>query len=405
MKIALVALIALSLGCGAAEARTWRVRPGPTAQQDLQGALSSVRPGDVIQLARGRYDLTAGLTLSVDRVAIRGEGQDKSVLSFASAARGGGVVVTSSGAELRDFAVEDAQGDGVTVRDCHGVTLRDVRAEWTHGPDPRNGAFGLRAVNCDNVLIQETIARGATDAGIQVSQSRNIIIRDSVASSNVAGIEVENSFNADLFNNTALHNAAGIVLVDVPGLAQHGGHSIRVFTNKIGASNTPNFAPPNSMASAIPSGTGLLIVATRDVHVFQNQLGENGTANIIIGAYRGSVADPAFNALPHDIMIRNNQFGRSGFAPSGDLAALAQGGVHLPDVLWDGATTYIAGGTPHQDIVHIVMKDNKADAGGAGAFLSLGVEVAGSDLSEATPDPTPPPLLDLPEPARVEIRN
>ncbi|HVY83513.1 MAG TPA: parallel beta-helix domain-containing protein [Caulobacterales bacterium] len=406
MKLAIAALTAFALCVGVAEARTWRIEPGATANQDLQTALIDAHPGDTVRLARGRFELTSGLSLDIDNVTIRGEGQDKTILSFRNQSRGAeGLLITSDGVELRDFAVEDARGDAIKARDCHGITFHGVRAEWTGGPSEHNGSYGLYPVNCDDVLIEQSIARGASDAGIYVGQSRNIIVRDSTAEYNVAGIEIENSFSADVFGNTATHNAGGILVFDLPGLPQHGGHAIRVFRNHSVANDTRNFAPTGNIVATVPTGTGVLIMANRDVHVFENEIGENGTANVIVAAYRNDIADASYDPLPRDIMIRNNTFGRSGFAPAGDLAGLAQAGVTLPDVLWDGATTYFAGGAPHQDIVRIVMKDNRDARGGIGTFLSLGVPVAGSDLSEAQPDPTFPPVLDLPEPPRVEIRH
>lgn len=391
---------------GAAEARTWQIRPGPAAQQALQTALIEAHPGDTVRLARGRYELTTGLSLDVDRVTIRGDGQDRSILSFANQTRGAeGLLVTSDRVLLRDFAVENAKGDAIKVRDCHGITFDGVRAEWTRGPNPHNGSYGLYPVNCDNVLIKDSIARGASDAGIYVGQSRNIIVRDSVAEYNVAGIEIENSFNADVFKNTARHNTGGILVFDLPGLPQLGGHSIRVFQNVINANDTENFAPPGNIVGSVPTGTGVLIMANRDVVVFDNDIGDHGSANIIVTSYRNDISDPHYNALPRNIMIRDNRFGHSGFKPGGELAALGQAGVHLPDVLWDGADTYSAGGTPHTEVVHIVMKGNRAENGGPGSFLSMGIPVAGSPLTEAQPNPQPPPILQMAEPQPVRIRD
>lgn len=403
MKLAAAAFAAsLILAASSAEARTHRVEPGPSAQADLQAALSAARPGDVIRLDDGRYDLTAGLTLDVDRVTIRGAGEDETILSFSGQARGAeGLLITSDGVELRDFAVEDARGDAIVARDCQGIMVQDVRAEWTRGPNPQNGAHGISAVNCANVLFRGAIARGAAGAGLHVSQSRNVIVRDSFAERNVAGIAIENTWNADVFANLAAHNAAGVVVADLPGLAQKDGHSVRVFENRILENDSANFAPADTLAGGIPAGTGVLIVAGRNIHVFKNEIGGNGSANAFIAAYRGAIEDRDYNPLPRDIVIRDNELGRSGFAPAGDLAALA--GVAAPDVLWDGATTYIAGGMPRTEVVRIVMRDNEKAGGGIGSFLSLGVPVAGSDYSEAQPDPGFPPLVEIAEPEEVEI--
>ena len=51
---------------------------------------------------------------------------------------------------------------------------------------------------------------GASDAGIYVGQSRQIIVRRNRVEFNVAGIEIENSINADVENNTATNNTGGI---------------------------------------------------------------------------------------------------------------------------------------------------------------------------------------------------
>ncbi len=406
MKILIAALAATLCMVGQAEARTWRIRPGAGAEQALQTALIEARPGDTVRLARGRFELSSGLSLDIDRVTIRGEGEDRSILSFTNQRRGAeGLLVTSDGVVLRDFAVENARGDAIKVRDCNGITFRGVRAEWTRGPNPENGAYGLYPVNCTNVLIRDSIARGASDAGIYVGQSRNIIVRDNVAELNVAGIEIENSYNADVFNNTATRNTGGILVFDLPGLPQQGGHSIRVFENAISNNNTPNFAPAGNIVASVPAGTGVLIMANRGVHVFKNDIGDNGTVNVLITAYRNEFQDANYNPLPRDIMIRDNRFGNTGFAPAGELAALAQMGVAFPDVLWDGATLFSVRGTPRNESVRIVMRDNRSSRGGQGSFLSLGVPVAGAPLSEAAPDPSFPPLLAIAEPEEVRIRN
>jgi parallel beta-helix repeat protein len=404
MKRIAVALAALALGFGSAEARTHRVEPGPNAQEELQAALIGAEPGDTVRLSRGRYELTAGLSLAVDDVTISGAGLDDTVLSFTGQTRGAeGLLVTADRVVMRNFAVENARGDAIKVKDCEGVTFRNVRAEWTRGPNSENGAYGLYPVNCSNVLIEGSVARGASDAGIYVGQSRNIIIRNNTAEYNVAGIEVENSWNADVYGNSATHNTGGILVFDLPGLPQQGGHSVRVYRNEIMNNDTANFAPAGNIVATVPTGTGILIMANRNVHVFDNDIGGNGTANVIITAYRAQIEDANYNPLPRDIVIRDNRFGNTGFAVAGELAALSAAGVPMPDVLWDGANTYFAGGSPRSDIVRIVVRDNSSTRTEIGSFLSLGVPVAGGDLTEAAPDPTPPPLLNIAEPARVEL--
>ncbi|MGQ0531307.1 MAG: parallel beta-helix domain-containing protein [Caulobacteraceae bacterium] len=402
----IAAAIAALVVTGAAEARTWRIRPGADAEQQLQRALIEAQPGDTVQLARGRFELTSGLSLDVDRVTIRGHSASDTLLSFNGQRRGAeGLLITSDEVTLRDFSVENTRGDAIKARDCNGITIRGVRVEWTRGPNSENGAYGLYPVNCDNVLIERSVVRGASDAGIYVGQSRNIIVRENLAEWNVAGIEIENSTNADVFNNVATRNTGGILVFDLPGLPQQGGHSIRVFENRIVDNNTPNFAPAGNIVASVPTGTGVLIMANRNVHVFENEIADNGTVNVLITAYRQSFQDANYNPLARDIVIRDNSFGNTGYAPAGDLAALEQLGAPIPDVLWDGAMMYSVGGAPRTEPVRIVVVNNRSTRTGVGSFLSLGLPVAGSPVSEAAPDPTPPPLVAIAEPERVRIRD
>ena len=212
-------------------------------------------------------------------------------------------------------------------------------------------------------------------------------------------------FNADVSGNIATHNAGGILVFDLPGLPQTGGHSVRVFRNQVLFNDTANFAPAGNIVATVPTGTGILIMATRNVHVFDNEIGGNGTVNVLITAYRQEFEDRNYNPLPRHIMIRDNQFGETGFAPAGELAALTQMGVALPDVLWDGASVFSSGGAPRTENVRIVVRDNRSSRTRMASFLSLGVPVAGAPLSEAAPDTRFPLLLDVPEPEPVRIRN
>lgn len=387
-----------------ADAKTWRVRPGPTAQTELQTALIEARPGDSVLLGRGRFELTAGLSLDVDRVTIQGEGADKSILSFTGQTNGAeGLLVTSDDVTLRDFAVENPRGDGIKSKDANRIIFRDLRVEWTRGPHRDNGAYGVYPVGSRDVLIDRVTVRGASDAGIYVGQSQNIIVRRSLAEFNVAGIEIENSIGADVHDNVARRNTGGILVFDLPGVPQTGGHSTRVFRNQIIQNDTPNFAPAGNIVAGVPTGTGVIVMANRNVHIFENTFGENGTANVIVTAYRQEITDATYNPLPRDIVIRNNIFGRAGFAPAGDFAALHSAGVPIGDILWDGATIFVAAGAPREEPVRISIADNRSTTNRPVSFLSLGLSIATAPVSDAQPDATMPGALVIAPPAPVRL--
>src|SRR5262249_52548157 len=147
----------------------------------------NAKPGAVIDLPEGKHDLTATLSLSVENVTIRGKGMDKTILSFKNQKTGAaGLMVTSGGFTIEDLAIEDTKGDALKINGATGVTIRKVRTEWTGGPNEKNGSYGLYPVQCKNVLIEDSVSIGASDAGIYVGQSQNIVVRRSRAEMNVA---------------------------------------------------------------------------------------------------------------------------------------------------------------------------------------------------------------------------
>ena len=193
--------------------------------------------------APGTYALTDGLSLDVDDVTIMGDGTDATVLSFKGhTGSGEGLLITSDGVLVTGFAVEDTKGDGIKTKGVDRFTADNVRVEWTNGPDPTNGAYGLYPVKSTNILIQNSEVIACSDAGVYVGQSDNIVVRNNRVSYNVAGIEIENSTNADVYGNLAWRNTGGVLVFDLPNLPKVGGHSTRVFDNVIVNNNTPNFA-------------------------------------------------------------------------------------------------------------------------------------------------------------------
>jgi parallel beta-helix repeat protein len=341
MKRKFAAIVAL-MACAATAplmAKDIPVAAGAGAQERLQEALILAEPGDVVQLGEGRFDLTDGLSLDVAGVTVKGAGPDKSVLNFAGQlAAGEGLLVTSDNVVLRDFAVEDSKGDAIKSKGADNIVYHNLRVEWTGGPKATNGAYGIYPVESENVLIDSVLVIGASDAGIYVGQSRNIIVRDSIARFNVAGIEIENSFNADVHDNIATKNTGGILVFDLPNLPQQGGHNVRVFDNVVVENDTPNFAPAGNIVASVPAGTGVMVMANRDIEIFDNVFDGNGSSNIMIIGYRQPFDDAKYQPMVRNVRISDNAHGKAGFAPSfpgGDMLAAAFGGT-VPPIIWDG---------------------------------------------------------------------
>ena len=340
-RATLALLIGISSASLAAAAEI-AVEAGEGAAERLTEALISAKPGDTVRIGAGRFDLTDGLSLDVDDVIVKGAGPDRTVLSFkGQSGAGEGLLVTSDRVVLEDFAVEDPKGDGVKSKGSDQITFRNLRVEWTNGPDEKNGAYGVYPVSSKNILIEKVLVKGAADAGIYVGQSENIIVRESRAEYNVAGIEIENSMKADVYKNVATHNTGGILIFDLPNLPVQGGHDIRVFDNDVVDNDTDNFAPKGNIVAIVPKGMGIMVMANRNVHVFGNRLSGNGTTHVLIAAYPNEYDDANYMFVPRGVYVHGNTYGEGGGAPDGEVGKTISdvSGTPVPDIVWDGVTT------------------------------------------------------------------
>lgn len=363
----------------------------------LQAALIAAKPGETIVLPEGTFQLIDGLSLDVDGVTLRGAGQDKTILDFTGQEGAGeGLLVTSDDVTLMDFAVRNTKGDGIKSKGADQIIYRYLTVEWTGGPDETNGAYGVYPVESKNVLVENVTVRAASDAGIYVGQSDNIIVRNSVVEYNVAGIEIENSMNADVYGNIARNNTGGILVFDLPDLPVSGGNSTRIFDNEIIGNNTRNFAPAGNIVASVPSGTGVIVMANRNVHVFDNNFDDNRSAHVLIMSYSEPFTDENYNPLPRDIVLRGNTYGAGGNDPQGDLAPLAAAlGGQLPAIVWDGVDRWGEGGA---QALNIAVQE-APDAG----FMSFGLGKYPIDPAAMAPSPERPAASSAAEPAAIVL--
>ncbi|MBI2061221.1 MAG: right-handed parallel beta-helix repeat-containing protein [Nitrospirae bacterium] len=336
-------------GCtpAAAGGNCIQVGTGADVQRDLQSAFIKAKRGDTVELGEGTFNLTLGLTLDASDVTVRGKGMDKTILSFKSQEAGAeGIHATGDSLVFEDFSIQDTKGDALKVEGANGVTFRRMKVEWTGGPLASNGAYGLYPVQCTHVLVEDSVAIGASDAGIYVGQSNNIIVRRSRAEYNVAGIEIENSRNADVYDNEARNNAGGILVFDLPGLQVKDGGNVRVYNNRSIQNNTKNFAPAGNIVAMVPKGTGMLVMANDNVEIFGNTIQDNDTAQLAVISYWVTQLafkdmDAVYDPYPVKTFIHDNTFIGGGGNPDitkeiGIGMKVLFGSEAVPDILYDG---------------------------------------------------------------------
>jgi parallel beta-helix repeat protein len=170
MRATAIATLFLTLSYG--------VSAQPEFQKKFQRLFIETPDDAVIHLPAGTFRLEGSLWLDGKKnVVIRGAGESQTILDFAGQLSGaeGLKITNSSNITVEDLTVQNTKGDGIKAQLVNGLTLRKVRAEWTKGPDKDNGGYGLYPVQCTQVLIDGCTARGASDAGIYVGQSKFIV--------------------------------------------------------------------------------------------------------------------------------------------------------------------------------------------------------------------------------------
>ena len=349
----------------------------PDFEKNLQARLLDAKPGETVTVPAGKYALSRSLSLTGSGVTVKGAGMGKTVLSFAKATSGAeGMLVTGDDFTIQDLAFEDTKGDALKINGTKNAVMRRVRVEWSGGGKTTNGAYGLYPVQVTNVLIEQSVVKGASDAGIYVGQSSNIIVRGNRAEGNVAGIEIENSNHADVYGNTATGNAGGILVFNMPNLPVPGSKT-RVYRNTVAANNHVNFGAKGSAVSSVPPGSGIIVNSNKDVEIFDNDVKDNKTANVIISSYYSTGFDTsrgiaaAYDPYPENIYVTGNRFTGGGDDPAGRFVPMkALAGGRLPDVVWDGFTNPKSG-SPRICVRNGAAKTLNADGPGKFAHARI----------------------------------
>lgn len=315
-------------------------------EKEIQTKLIMAEDGAVIEIPAGNYKFKGSLSLEgKNNITIKGAGIDKTILSWAGQTEGaeGFKINDCSNLVLSDFTIQDTKGDGIKTQKIRRISFINMKAEWTGEPNEKNGAYGFYPVDCDSVLMDKCIAIGASDAGIYVGQSRDVVVRNCEAYHNVAGIEIENCIRADVYDNLAHNNTGGILVFDMPGLTQNGS-KVRVYHNKSKENNFRNFAPKGNIVGEVPPGTGVMILATKEVEIFDNDIENNKTIGVAIVSYKlvqKPHDDPKFDPYPKSIWVYENRISKGALTTPAldyDLGKLLlyKFPFGRPDIVFDG---------------------------------------------------------------------
>lgn len=318
----------------------------PDAQKALQRKFLQAKDGETIEFPAGKTLFMSALWLDGKKnITLKGKGIKETILSFKGQIDGAeGLKITNcENITVKDICIIDAKGDGIKIQDTKGITCENMKVCWSGKPSLKNGGYGYYPVNCDNVILDKCEAQGASDAGIYVGQSRKVVVKNCYAHHNVAGIEIENCIDAEAYNNEAVNNTGGVLVFDMPGLVQKKGGNVKVYNNNIHDNNYKNFASKGNIVGQVPDGTGVMILATNHVEVYDNQIINNKTLGVGIVSFlitEREFNDKEYYPFPTAIKIYKNVFQRKAVFPTlkykmGKLMAL-KFGKDVPHIIFDG---------------------------------------------------------------------
>ncbi|MEH6346442.1 MAG: parallel beta-helix domain-containing protein [Bermanella sp.] len=325
-------------------------------------AVTDVATDAVIVLPKGNFTISATVNVvAANGITITGHGIDATKLDFSTSAGNDGIFFDGgNNLTIRDLGVYEVPKNGIKADAVNGIHFAYTAAVWETPLDAGgedNGAYGLYPVSSENVLMEYNYSKGSADAGIYVGQSNNIVVRHNVAEHNVAGIEIENSTMADVYNNEAFDNSAGILSFDLPGLPQASGANVRIFNNTTYANNTANVG--SGTVGAVPGGTGILILATSDVEIYNNNIRDNKSNGVTITSFflmdaelddrdYADTIGKGWTPTVKNINIHDNTFENNSSEPlTGTLFDEVFGGYaayyqSVPAVIYDGVGELLA---------------------------------------------------------------
>jgi hypothetical protein len=318
----------------------------------VQTTFIEAKTGDVLCFADGTYAFANELSLTVNKVTVRGNPADreKVVLDYTNQQEGKDALsVSGSDFTIEHLTVKNSRGNSIVVKGAERPTFRNLKVYWDAGSVTENGA--------DDALVT---------------------------------------------GNRTYDNTAGILVFVMPNLEKTDGARTIVENNIITDNNRKNFGEPGTTVSFVPQGLGLLLLANDGTEVRSNTIEDNGSTGVLAvsfstyefmcragggdncGASDGDTDPDASKTYIHD-----NTFARNGTAPDPGLVPLFRGVDVIEDVLWDGRLPELA-----QEEDQFCLGPNPAKVrvigDQTGIFLVRTVDVTDGSLFSCTL----PPLFD-----------
>lgn len=246
------------------------IRVFPSAEfPTLESAVVGAPPRTTVEIRPGSYDVRETLRLASPGIVLRGTNEDGTVADPSDV-----VLRGRAGTEVGISIEQPADPDravpitverltltgfldsGLLVGGAQGFRVKSVRAI-------DNLEYGIRTVGARGGVITGVHASGHRRAGIslEVCESCDIRVEDSVAENNFIGLQGQNSGSLIIRTSNFSGNASGIVLRSVLTSAPHLQQGAHIYDNDL-TGNSNIDAPSRSLYSTtealqIPVGAGI----------------------------------------------------------------------------------------------------------------------------------------------------
>ncbi len=283
----------------------------------IQNAVNAAQAGDTIRVMPGTYNET--VYIDKDNIALIGVVQDgKWPVLDGMGKLNDAVLYSGNGIRVESLKIVKYKGNGIMGQSGNNFVIRN---NWI----TETGVYGIFPQFGQNGLIQYNVLTGIEDAAIYVGMSDNIQVDHNEVYGNVAGIEIENSRHAVVENNNVYDNAGGVLTFVTPWLPIKTTFDVIIRNNFIVGNNHKNFGAPGSLVSGIPSGTGVIVMAAKDVIIENNIIRDNKNAGIIVAdhkSFANITIDPDSDPYPDRVSVLTNLFANNGYDPIGDIKTL-----------------------------------------------------------------------------------
>jgi len=299
------------------------------ADETIQQAVDRAQAGDTVEIPYGIYNERVAIDIS--DLTLHGIPNDAGEYPILDGENilSEGVIASGNNFTVGNLHVRNYTDNGVLVEGVTGVHYHDIIAENT-------GTYGIYPVHSTDVLIERVTASGVDDAGIYAGQSENVIVRDSVVFDNVLGIELENTIGGEVYDNHVYNNTLGILIVLLPQLTSKISADTIIRDNLIENNNLANFAPAG-FARIAPPGTGILLLATDNAEVTNNEIANNNTVGVgVFGIERSGGFDMNeidIGPQSESVWVHDNSYANNGSDPDSSTKDL---GIPGSDIVWDG---------------------------------------------------------------------